>query len=333
MFSIVRSGPKILILESNFINEVIAYFKNAFDAFQCNMDAAFENSDENAVIIMLTEKMKELIYLTDIKDILVVKSEIETILSNILNTKKYPLISSSRIAPRIIIMRYFADAEKVVNEIKQDHDGQIGTFNEILEKNNQGTVIAFTKEPLNKPISLSNFYEKSLFIKKNYSILIKDLRIHGLKYLNIGLDNKDWYELHIKIYDSYGEYALHYQRLLKVIENLELGLILGESWGTDAATIFYSVGVYRIRFFTFYEPKFIKKILLGLEYLDDGTRIVDLDLYYKRKKLHWSDLRTKETKDKIILSKKFRNEILAALKKDHLVEIFKLEKKILTTRY
>ncbi|QXM06300.1 hypothetical protein [Crassaminicella indica] len=333
MFSIVRSGPKIFILESSCIHEAIEYFKNHFNAFQCNIDTAFEKSNEDNIVILLTDKMKETIYLTDIKDILVVKCEIEVVLSHILNNKKYNLISCLRIAPRIIMMRYFGDIEKVINELKKDYNAQIGTFDEILEKNNKGTVIAFTKNSLNTPISLSSIYENSLFIHKNYSTLIKDLNIHDLKYLNIGLDNKDWYELHIKIYDSYGEYALHYKRLIHIMESLELGLILGESWGTDAATIFYSVGVYRIRFFTFYDPQYIKKILLGLEYLEDDTRIVDLDLYHKRRKIHWSDLKNREKKDKISLSKLYRNHIISKLEKNSLEELFALEKKILTTRY
>ena len=71
MFSIVRSGPKILILESSSIHEVIVYFKNHFSAFQCNIDIAFEKSNEDNIVILLTEKMKELISLTDIKDILI----------------------------------------------------------------------------------------------------------------------------------------------------------------------------------------------------------------------------------------------------------------------
>ncbi|MCT4604519.1 MAG: hypothetical protein N4A64_00225 [Marinisporobacter sp.] len=333
MFSIIRSGPKILILESAYINEVILYFKNHFNAFQCNIDTAFEKSNEDNIVILLTEKMKDLLHLTDIKNILIVKGEVDEVLSHILNHQKYDLVSHSRIAPRIIIMRYFGDIEKVVNEVKEDYHAHIDTFNEILEKNNEGTVIAFTKHPLNHPISLSNIYEKSLLIHENHSTLMKALRIHDLKYLNIGLDNKDWYELHIKIYDSYGEYALHYERLVHIMENLQLGLILGESWGTDAATIFYSVGIYRIRFFTFYEPSYIKKMLLGLEYLDDGTRIVDLDLYHKRKKVYWSDLKNKEKRDKTSLSKIYRDRILATLEKDPLEELFVLEEKILNTRY
>lgn len=333
MFSIVRSGPKILILKSNHINEVINYLQNDFDASRCNIENALENSNDDSIIILLTKKMKETIKFTDVDNILIIKGEMDTMLSHILNNKKYDLISYSRIAPRIIIMRSFGDTEKMLNAIKNDYNSQIGILNEILEENNNGTIIAFTKNSLNKSISISDFYEKSLFVEQNYATIIKDLSINDLKYLNIGLDKKDWYELHIKIYDSYGAYFLHYQRLVKIIEKLELGLILGEDWGKDAATIFYSVEIYRIRLFTFYDPIYIKKILLGLEYLDDGTRIVDFDLYYKRKKLHSSDLRNKEMNDKIALSKKFRKEIQANLETTALKEMYNFEKQILSTRY
>ncbi|WP_053957670.1 hypothetical protein [Inediibacterium massiliense] len=333
MLSLVRSGPKILVLGSNHVHEIISYCKKMFEGYVCDIDTAFEKSNDQFTIVLLTEKSKQILHLTDIENILVLKENIENILNKMLNDKMYDKISYSRIAPRIIVMRCFGNTQKILDQIKEDHYGSIGTFHKMLEEHNHGVVIVFTTKPLHKPIGLCDLYDKSLFIQQNYPSLIQDLRIHSLKYLNIGLDNKDWYELHIKIYDSYGEYLLHYERLFKVMEDLELGLILGESWGTDAATIFYSVGIYRIRFFTFYEPKVIKKILLGLEYLEDGTRIVDLDLYHKRKKIHWSDVREKNIKDKITLSNKFRKEIFSNLKQETCNQVLVLEEKIKNTRY
>ncbi|MDK2877894.1 MAG: hypothetical protein PWR06_610 [Thermoanaerobacteraceae bacterium] len=43
-------------------------------------------------------------------------------------------------------------------------------------------------------------------------------------------------------------------------------------------------------------PVDIKKILAGLEYLDDGTRIVDLDLIWKDEKVDWPQLLDKDTR-------------------------------------
>ncbi|WZL74551.1 hypothetical protein QBE52_07630 [Clostridiaceae bacterium 35-E11] len=332
MLSIVRGGPRILVLESNSIGSLCTYLEKNLYAFHCDLDTAFEKSSEGSIIVLLTEKMKESIQFEDIKEVLLIEQEVDWVLCHLLNHKKYDLISCSRMGPRTIIMRIFGNTQKVLNELSKDYAGDIGSIANMLETHGEGTIITFTESRLTKPISLSNVYESSLFVRENYATLLKKLKVHDLKYLNIGLENKEWYALTIKIYDSYGEYLIHYQRLIKVIESLELGMILGESWGTDAATVFYSVGVYEIKFFTFFEPKFIKKILLGLEYLEDGTRIVDLDLYYKRKKIYWSELREKDIKDKIQLSHKFRKEISSRLSEDDLQEVVGLENDILNTR-
>ncbi|MBF8983961.1 hypothetical protein IZY60_10455 [Lutibacter sp. B2] len=330
MLSIVRSGPKLLIIATNHITQLNDFLKTNLETIEYDINTAFENSHENSVIILLAKEMKSIIKLNDIHHILLSECDIDTVLSSIINKKQSDFISSLRIAPRIIIMKSLGDMDQVINAVSTDYNAEVGTIEHILENHNEGTVISFTQKSLTKPIGLSSLNKKSLFIKKNFKILMKELKKHDLKYLNIGLGNKDWYELTIKIYDSYGQYALHYERLVHVIEHLELGLILGESWGTDAATIFYTVGIYRIRLVTFYEPEFIKQILLGLEYLDDGMRIVDLDLYHKRKKFYWSDLRTKEIKNKQLLSHKFRQKVLSDLKEDARDKLFELESIIIS---
>ncbi|MHB1393884.1 MAG: hypothetical protein ACYCYE_12585 [Clostridia bacterium] len=43
------------------------------------------------------------------------------------------------------------------------------------------------------------------------------------------------------------------------MEWLELGIILGESWGKDNPRPMMSVEVYRVRFFTFHNPIYIKR--------------------------------------------------------------------------
>lgn len=331
MLSLTRSGPKMLVLTSDKLKLLREQLESDFHIEKCDIQEAFEKANENTTIIFLTNKRKDVLKLSDIEQVFFTDTQLEFILCKILNEDKYNNITHARMAPRVIIMRSYGDIEKIINEISKDYDGEVGLFSNFLEKHSDGTLVVFTKSLLNEPVSLSNIYDKSVFIKRDYPSLIKGLKVHDLKYLNIGINKKDWYELIIKIYDIYGEYNLHYQRLLKVLENLQLGLILGEAWGKDAATIFMSVGIYRIRFFTFYSPEYIKKILVGLEYLEDGTRIVDLDLYNKRKKIYWSDVR-EEKLDKIQLSKKYRLKIFSKLNHNEKNEIVELEKEILKTR-
>jgi len=333
MLSLIRSGPKILIMESGAIERLKQYLEEYFATLACTFDQAFEESSEEYTIILVVT-LKDIVHIDDIKYLFLVEEDSDMFLCSLHNDRKCNLVSQTRIAPRILIMRALGDIEKIIEEINKDHAATSGSFLELLDNNNsRGTILAFTEQPLNKKLSISDLYEKTLFIEEKYSTLRRSIRIHGLKYLNEGLGNKDWFELEIKIYDKFEEYMLHYQRLLKVIEFLELGIILGESWGQDNALIFKTVGIYRIRFFTFYEPETIKKLLIGLEYLEDGTRVVDYDVFYKRKKIYWSDVREEKLKDKSSISKKYRQQIFVKLDKNQIDEISQIERKILATRY
>ena len=118
------------------------------------------------------------------------------------------------------------------------------------------------------------------------------------------------------------------------MEKLELGIILGETWGTDAA-IFFSVGVYKVRFFTFLTPLRIKQVLLGLEYLDDGTRLVDYDIYNKKKKIHWGDVKPEQmtSSPKVEISNFYRDGILSKLSDSEKETLYEMEKEILNSRH
>jgi hypothetical protein len=333
MLSIVRSGPKTLVIETSNLKEFYHYLKDDLMGVSYDRDTASTLADDNSSIIFLTTKMTAVVKVADVDHVLLIPKEIEKVLSTIIIHNKNHLITNLRIAPKIIMMKYLGDVEKSIESISKDYNGIIGTFDDIMETHANGVVVSFTKENLSHPVSLSNIYEKAIYIKGNFNEILKSLHKKSLKYLNIGMENRDWYELTVKIYDSYGQYKLHYERLLHIIENLELGLILGESWGTDAATIFYTVGIYRVRLVTFYPPEYIKKILLGLEYLEDGSRIVDLDLFYKRKKVHWTEVRTKDMKKKTDLSKRFRGEVLDKLEEFHKNILSEYENKILENTY
>ncbi|RKD29130.1 hypothetical protein [Thermohalobacter berrensis] len=331
MLSLVRRTAKILLLESNNIAKLENCLIEKFGATKYDIDTAFENASQESTIIFIVDKLKPSIRFNDAKSILVLQTQTDVILSCIINAKQCNLISSARIAPVMLIMRTFGDVEKIIDKIQQKHRCEVGSIDYLWQKYSIGSLIAFTEKPLNKVIKMSDLYEKGVYVSENYVNLIEEFRIKGFEYLNAGINNKDWYELEIKIYDRYSKYRLHYQRLLKIIENLELGLILGEAWGKDGALIFLYVQVYRVRLFTLYKPEYIKKILLGLEHLDDGTRIVDYDLFYNKKKIHWTDLKDRKG-SRADVSKKYRKEIFSQLSEETIDEVLKLEKKILETR-
>lgn len=334
MFSLVRSGPKILIFESDHIQELSEYLIKEKNACSYDYDTAFERAGEDYTIIFLTRKISEVVDLRQVECSLIIREEPDVILCDLLNDGMNHLIKKARTSTRIIIMRSIGDLERVVKEISEDYDCVVGNLPELLNTNNEkGTIVILTDKPIHRTISFKeDIYEKSIFVRKRYRPLLRDLRSHALKYLNSGLGNKDWYELEIRIFDRYSAYKLHYQRLLDIMEWLELGIILGESWGKDTPRPLMSVEVYRVRFFTFHDPIYIKKILLGLELLDDGTRIVDYDLYYNRKKLNWSDAADEGIKVRHLIGIKYRKEIISKLSDREICELKAMEDKILQTR-
>lgn len=334
MLSLVRGGPKVLLFESSSIQELKNYFIKEKNACAYNYHDAFEKAGEDDTILYILEEISDVVDLSQANEILVINEEPDVILCNLLNDKKSHLVSRSRIAMRLIILRAMGDMERVIKEIKDDYECIEGNLMDLLNSyNEKGTAVAITDKPIHRTLSLINDgYKKALFVKEKYRPLMRGLRSNALKYLNSGLGNKDWYELEIRIFDRYSEYKLHYERLFNIMEWLELGIILGESWGKDNPRPMMSVEVYRVRFFTYYDPIYIKKILLGLELLDDGTRIVDYDLYYNRKKLNWSDAADEGIRLRHLIGEKYRKEILSKLSSKEIEELYEMEDKILATR-
>ncbi len=91
----------------------------------------------------------------------------------------------------------------------------------------------------------------------------------------------------------------------------------------------FSVLAYQIKLFTFYKPEEIKRILIGLEFDEEGKRLVDFDLYYRNKKISWVDIdRKKARKDKIEEAVKYRKALLEQLSKEEEKELKAMEDKI-----
>jgi predicted enzyme related to lactoylglutathione lyase len=339
MLNLVRGSCKTIGIETQDLSKLINFISTQFKvtkqgAYSPEMiDSAFADSQEGDVLILVTSKMQSNLSNDDIAYILLLKIESEVLLSAFINNKiGAPIITEIKLCPRILILRTVGDIEKVIDQVQKDIGGTIVPRESALENIHTGTVVYFSNNALHKPISLMNTHHECIHNLGSYYKVFRFLRNQNLKYLNIGIDNTDWYELKIKIYDAYGRFDLHYNRMRYVLEKLEHGMILGEAWGTDMASIFQTVGIYKVRFFTFKTPLEIKELLVGLEYLDDGERIVDYDLYDKRKKIHWDQVRTKEVKGKVELGIYYRKKILALLNSEEKAKLKQMETEILSTK-
>ena len=240
----------------------------------------------------------------------------------------------TKLVSRTIIMRTMGNMERVFDELLEDYHGIEGSIMEFINSNlEQGVIIALTDKSLNRQVNLGDIYmEKCLLISDNYFTVFKELRSNALRYLNSGLNNKVWYEMDIRIYDMYAHFQLHFERLMNVLTEFEMGIVLGSTWSKDYPKMLLAVDVYSVRFFTFYEPKYIKKILMSMEYVDDGTRIVDYDLYMGKKKISWRDMTKDKKATREGLSMAYRKETLSNLTPEELRKLYAIEEKVLKTR-
>ncbi len=341
MLKLVRSGPKLLVMESKQADQVIQllerhidldHFDPPKDISKSYIHGIFDQATDEDIIIFLTEDIHENVRYDRVCKIIKTRGEVLHIQSLLINYDVNRMVTGSRVAPGLIMMKVIGDEDRVIEAVRTDHKAVHCDVIDALDSNTSGTVIAFTNSDIRFPVSHEDGCERGVYTTKDFRSVISSLRVHNLKYLNLGLHHEDWYELKIKIYDAYGHYEHHYDRLQFIMEKLDLGLVLGESWGTDAATLFLSVGVYKIRFFTFLNPLHIKRILLGLEFLENGERIVDYDLYHKRRKIHWDALREPNLSTREALSGHLRQEILSQLSESERDILLKMEDRILEGR-
>ncbi len=334
MFSLIRSGPKILVVSTQNRLTLEAWLSETFGTISYDIDTAFDTASENDTILFLTDTQREVIEEEHIQNVCLIKEESDRILCRLLNMGYSELISHIRTAPRLLILRVIGQSDLVMKEMQADMGGTLGSFMDLLDEGNQhSTLVSITERPLNRSMHLSDLYPQTLKLDGAYAKYAKELRMHALKYLNIGINNRDWHEIEIRIFDRYSAYELHYDRLIELFEALELGLVLGESWSKDYPRLFMAVEVYRVRFFTFLDPKTIKQYLLGMEYTQEGMRIVDYDVYYNHKKMDWTEVLKKEDpKNRLQAGKKYREDLFAKLSHSVREELLKLETAVIKTR-
>lgn len=336
MVSLLRNATRMLLAATADRQATLSHLAAAYDAESMALYAIFDKADEFHTIVCLTYGEAGSFRRSSISDALLIRREPESVLCRLCSEQGGSALASVRPAPHTIIMRSIGDAGVMLDAIRADLGGTVGGYDECVENGTEdSTVVGLTDKPLNRCASLSDFHSSFLRIDGHYPTVRRELKMHAFGYVNSGIGNKDWHELEIRIFDSYGAYKLHYERLIEVLESLEMGLVLGESWSKDYPLALMAVEVYSLRFYTFMEPIAIKRVLLGLEHLADGRRVVDYDLYYKNKKVYWADIlgrKGKASRDRATESLLSRDELYARLDEPAKARLAELEKAILRSR-
>ncbi|MDD3226811.1 MAG: hypothetical protein PHG56_04620 [Tissierellia bacterium] len=324
-----RLGPRHLFLRTEDINEATNFLVTSLNGEVTDFWHAFEKASENSTICYITDINLEKTYVEDAKKIVLINKASSSILCSIISSYVCKLLHSVDMGPASIVMRVAGDEKKIADKIREIFGGQeVDWIDGIGIGEKDDTIVAFTRKVLSGPVS--DFLDTKLLIAKPVREVQERLRLEGLRLITQSLDDSQWYELRINIYDSYGNYQKHYERLMFVLSRLEIGMVLGESWTKDFAVIIYSVLTYQVRLFTFHTPVEVKKILMALEYTVEGKRLVDFDLYYKNKKVYWYEVNKNRGKGKVKLDevKLCRQLLYEKLKPEDIKILEAMEKSI-----
>lgn len=312
----LRMGARLLFLRTEKIEELKDFIVNNLDGkLRGEFEECLDQSTEDSTIVFITDKHHEKTDIADAKYTILVNEASSILLASILTSHLSGLIHRADLGPAILIMRIAGDENKVVDRLKKSYDGEIISWKEGIRKGEKmDTLLALTNQPISGKVDGEDFMESLLLLPYPVNDVQKRLRREGIVFITQSMDGGEWYELRINIYDSRGNYLEHYKRLMLVLNQLELGMVLGETWTRDHALVLYSVLAYQVRLFTLHPPDKIKKLLLGLEYSEDGDRLVDFDLYYRNKKVSWVDIdRTRKNRNKVEEGKQYRKELLEKL--------------------
>jgi hypothetical protein len=328
--SLVRCGPTIINLRVPVedSDDLIAYLQNISPKPYANLIESYDHVGEEETLVIL-----ELFDSGNISETTIYQptKAAAHIMCDIINNGFADMIDKVKVTPPNILMRLLGDMmDAAIDQIAKDFKARETTKNElILNMDESSVMVNFTSEPLNKLVQVFMFHKRALLIDKPYGQLLAFLRAKAQEYLNISLGKPDWNEIEITIFDAMDQFNLHYQRLITVLQGLDVGVMVGEDWVTEYTVALRKSEVYQIRLLTPLSPREIKRIALALEYDLDGRRLADFDVYSNKKKIGWAtekELNRGYARDDIGVL--HRRRLMSSLPAEAKAVLLKLDEKI-----
>ncbi len=326
----IRMGSRLMFLRTDREEKLRDHLINFQGAKLVTFEQGMEEGSDESTMIFITKEHLQKTRIEDAKYILLINDPASICLTNLINSQVSTLINRVDMGPSTIVMRIAGDEGLIKEEIKELYSGKVLSMAKAIDEGeDKDTILFLTYRQISTAIRTRDLLEGTLLIKQPGWEVFKSLRSRGVLLITRSLENRKWYELRINIYDSKEKYEAHYDRLNYVLSKLEVGMVLEEGWTKDHALVLFSVLAYQIKLFTFYKPEEIKRILIGLEYDEEGKRLVDFDLYYRNKKISWVDIdRTKNRRNKVDEAVKYRKTLLEQLSKGEQEELRAMEAKI-----
>ncbi|MDR1966136.1 MAG: hypothetical protein LBQ36_05460 [Synergistaceae bacterium] len=284
MLSLVRSGPTILKIRAlGDASELMDAIGNMSFARDNNFDKTYDSAGEGDTVIFFDSDNPD-----DAPHFQTTATP-SAMLCDLINRGLTDAIQHISVTPPNIIMRLIGDLDTAIDQIAADFKARETNRSYLMQNMDESSVLVnFTVEPINRAVPFSMMHKRALLIDKPYGQLIVFLRAKAQEYLNLSMGSPDWNEVEITLFDAMDQFNLHYNRLITVLQGLDIGIVVGEEWVPEYTVAMRKSAVYQVRLLTPISAREIKRMALALEYDDSGTRVVDFDVYFDKKKLGWS---------------------------------------------
>ncbi|ASJ03185.1 hypothetical protein A3L09_07930 [Thermococcus profundus] len=316
---VARFGPSIVFLRTAHAEAVKEALKEAFGVEEISTEEAIRKSSEFETVLFVTDEwQKETL---PPKTGFLVKSHAPLVLSQIIN-RNLP-IEKVHVESTLIFLRVPQKVDEALKLIAEKYGGDVMDIKTALDEGEANdTIIGITTKKLSSSIGPEEI-EGAVLIRRNFLRVYRELSI-DVPLLLLRL-MPEWNELTIKIYDTERRYEENIERLMMVIEDLDLGFIVGEGWDWDYPRPFMRVPVYKLKLLTWEKPERVKFLLKGIEYAG-YKRLCDIDVFLEGKKMHWTSLGKYDSK--FDLAKAAREELEKHLSEDVLKRLKELDKKL-----
>ena len=329
MISLIRSGPEAISMK---ISEQVSEIRHKLGAWGSLVSLDPESSlkkygPARRLVFLKIQKENE-----SIDETYASETPLEMLLASLINSRVSSGIDSMGVMPGYIMMRLMGDIERGIAAIQKDLGGEVIDARPFYRPDIPGTssIIYFTPKSLAKSVQDHDIYHKSLLVSaRSKDAILQYLSLRGIDYLGTALGTPDWNDVEIKICDSDKLFELHRQRLLTVIQGLQMGMILEEKWEMERALSHRTLPVYMMKLYTPFDVQTVKKLAMGLEYNDSGQRFADFDVYYNDQKVSAFTVLSRfpgKTRNDIGLMN--RNEVMKNIDIDSMKELMRLEAEI-----
>ncbi len=325
-----RMSSRLLFLRTVKHDQLEKYLVNYFKGNIVTLENALTKASEESSLIFITPTGLHTTRVEDAISILHVPFNTSVILMRLINEGKAGLIERAQLGPGFLIMRTPEKRQAIVERIKEEYNGRILSFNDgIGHGESEDTLLAFTDRPINRYMAPTEKDSCFLLVSVPINKMQSNIRRDAVRYITESMADTQWYEYRINIYDARGRYMEQLERLMLVLSDLEAGFVLAQRWTRDHALVLYSVTAYQIRIFSLMPPKDIKRLLVGLEYDSKGQRFVDMDLYYRNRKIEFVSIEKGiKKRERPRIGAEMRERILAELSGEMSRKFLGIEKKL-----